>query len=1079
MPIDHGDADSAAAVKGRRKSLQSPKSMNEVELVQNASNIPKHAESRIQNLTINKLRFGNLGLVGREKESEALRESFRDMMEQHSDDCGDVETGEIDPTKFVYSNIHKKMVFIKGSSGVGKTSLARSIKRDMESFPAGCFVEGKFDLNVNSKDQPYSGIAKAYNELFRQLKETQRDIFFSVGEELCNILGSEVEPITYLIPELDEIVNGYSTRVFSENDTDGLQERWKYGLRVLTRLLTAEITPLVVVIDDLQWADKASLDLIEHLITDVQNPNPLMIVGCYRNNEEERNDDLQEMIGSLETKTAEYRFHLKNINVGCFGIDELNEMVMKLLDVDDVEKTYPLAELCFHRTMGNTFFFIEFMKMLNREGMLSFDLGQLRWVFDVSQIEDATVSTDNVVELLKGRMQRMLNDVQLLLQYAACLGPYFRIPVLETLWENRPPSLKQDDESSSSVPRMIEVIENEMLIENCEGDKYRWVHGKIQEAAISFVESDIDSFPFEMGKILYLNLPEKQLEEDLFGVVDLLTRGEKRKSLDLALLCLRAATKAKKLSAFQSAAKYSAHGIDMLPDDKWSLTHLRSLTLDLYITGAQMELALGNVEQSAAYSHEILSRKDITKDERVQMQIVEAKRISTIELKYDLGIDYCFGILSDMEYKLVWKRSVVPVQTLVVISRMIKRVKKEPHDFYKKAGMMNDEKHLRIAAILTQIQYCAYPAGNMFLGLLTTCKIVEMTLEHGLCEYSAPNFATLGSLVLILKQNYQDATCIGEMALAMRKHYGRAFACQTLMSAYNFSLAWTVPLHSCTNVFYEAYCKGMENGETEWSMWSLIAHFLSIPYSLGKSLDRILEQAPKAISQMEGLALRNQTLVAKCYWQLFSRLAKPLVDGDPCQLEGEILTLPEENGTSKAFWGIVHFAECQLLLFHDHPSLPERAIKERGKFAKRCAGSPTNMIETFHRGVSLYREARRTRKRRYKHHANSVRKTLKKWQKAGNPNMTYYCLFLDAEQAALEGSYDKAKELYSKSILLVSRSGILHHAALLNERYADFLLHVCNDKSEAMYRLEQAIQYYKDWGANWKSDELQKLVVSI
>jgi hypothetical protein len=127
------------------------------------------------------------------------------------------------------------------------------------------------------------------------------------------------------------------------------------------------------------------------------------------------------------------------------------------------------------------------------------------------------------------------------------------------------------------------------------------------------------------------------------------------------------------------------------------------------------------------------------------------------------------------------------------------------------------------------------------------------------------------------------------------------------------------------------------------------------------------------------------------------------------------------------------------------------------------------MIETFHRGVALYIMARKTKKRKYKTHASKIRKTVKTWVKAGNPNVEHYDLLLDAEHAALnKSSYDCAEKLYLEAIELASRMGYLHHAGLFNERFADFLHHKRRDAEKSVHFLNEAIRFFEQWGATKK-----------
>mmetsp|Transcript_34062 Transcript_34062/g.82631 ORF Transcript_34062/g.82631 Transcript_34062/m.82631 type:complete len:296 (-) Transcript_34062:967-1854(-) len=237
---------SVSASLRRSQSLQQSSELTT--LVEPTSRFKKLADSKLEELTINKLKIQSIGLVGRESETERLQSCLRSMMtmvDQQAAAEDNDETELISDETMTISKVNKELVFIKGFSGVGKSSLARTLKQQVDSTNGGdrYYVEGKFDLN-ESKEKPYAGIAKAYSELVGDLWTTNPDMLFAIGKQLCAMIGSEVEPLTYLIPELENVVTEYSTSSYSESNIDGMQERWKYSFRVLTRLLTTHLRRL-------------------------------------------------------------------------------------------------------------------------------------------------------------------------------------------------------------------------------------------------------------------------------------------------------------------------------------------------------------------------------------------------------------------------------------------------------------------------------------------------------------------------------------------------------------------------------------------------------------------------------------------------------------------------------------------------------------------------------------------------------------------------------------------------------------------------------------------------------------------
>lgn len=246
-------------------------------------------------------------------------------------------------------------------------------------------------------------------------------------------------------------------------------------------------------------------------------------------------------------------------------------------------------------------------------------------------------------------------------------------------------------------------------------------------------------------------------------------------------------------------------------------------------------------------------------------------------------------------------------------------------------------------------------------------------------------------------------------------------------------------------------------------MWALVSRHVWVPYLMGKPLPPILKELPLIQSQMEELSQRKQLISLKSFRDLFLNLVISSIDLDgPPELD------------SKA-----HFAKGELLLFMDPEKAAKRAIKVGNNFSKHNMGTCLIMIETFHRGVSLYTMARKTGQRKYKNPANKIRKMVESWWNAGNPNVKHYIKLLNAEQEALNKSYDKAEKLYVEAIALAARTGHMHHAALFNERYADLLMHHRKDKKEAEFRLTESIRYYNEWGAIRKVEALAEVLLKL
>jgi hypothetical protein len=611
---------------------------------------------------------------------------------------------------------------------------------------------------------------------------------------------------------------------------------------------------------------------------------------------------------------------------------------------------------------------------------------------------------------------------------------------------------------------LLAVVLEDNFIEICGDQEYRWVHDKVQESALSRTEIVNTSFQYQTGTALYYSLNEKKLEEELFVVVDLRNKGQVSKQPEFAQLNLRAAEKARSISAFYSASKYAANGIELLPSDKWT-TH-RTLTLRLYTIVAQVELALGHCEAAEAYSNEVLNREDCSMMETLPLRIAKAAKICTVDLKFYETIETSLKLLKELGCKMLWSRATASVQAITTLMRTIKVAKKAPapKDIYEKLGAMTDPKHRAIMHLLARICYACYNVENIFLTVLGTCKIVKMTLKYGVSDVCAPGFTGLGMMALVVQKDFDAAKSFAEMGLAVQKAVRTSREAATLFLAHTYSLAWTKPLQACILPFADGYTSGIRTGNTDYAMWCLLSHHVWMPYMMGKRRGPILEQCPKILSQMEDVSQPEQAIVLKMFWQMIWNLTTP-ASKDAGKLEGDIFSSGTFTRKSARHVGTIHLIQGELLIFTDFEAAANRAVKGGDKYEKLVPGMFFVMLETFNRAVALYAMARRTKKRKYKVQANRIKKTIEKWVKSGNPNVKHYHLLLSAEQAALSKNYTWAEENYKKAIVLAARTGHMHHAALCNERYADFLLQELSDEEEAKYRMEEAIRFYEEWGA--------------
>lgn len=1008
----------------------------------------------VQELTINKLNYDAIHVIGREQETNVL--------------ISCIDRSVADKVK--------QLVFIKGYSGVGKSTLGWTPKKHIASlYENGIVAQGKFDLN--NYEDPFAGIADVFGEICVQISTNGNHR--QIGKQMAEELGSEIDLLTKLIPQLAGIMSQSES---SSNDPDENKnncnadfERLKYAFRVLTRVLCSCFAPLVLLLDDLHWADFSSLEAIDFLLSDNQNPNGLVIIGLYRSNEVDETHFLSRTITALDAKKETSRFEVTFIELESLHVSETNQIVMALLSIDDPEYTKDLAGICYRRTRGNPFFLIEFVAMLVDEGLVSFNLGLLKWVWDKEKVENETMSTPNVVDLLRSRMKKLPKQFQLLLQHAACLGSFFKLSTLELVWKKSQVATV-DSSATGKIADLVNMGEEVNFIERCGEDLYRWVHDKVHEAALSLGDAGKASFQFEVGTTLYQELPAEELKDALFDVVNLINRGDVQGKAEFASLNLQAAEKARSTSAFHSAALYASNGIRLLPQNKWS-AH-RAMTLRLYCLGAEMELALGHDDTMEQYSKEVLSRQELSSLEKLPIYIAISHKLCDVDMQYGATIDLSKVVLKELGCPLP-SASTLPFKAMHSLLRTVRAAKKKPKSSYRTPKAMTDPKLQAAMLFLSRTFYASYFTSNSFLLAFSACKMVEMTLKHGVASLSGQAYASLAMIVNAVMGDFETSSYFAETGLLIQETTRSKYTeTQTLFLSSVYILAWTKPLQSCRMPLLHGHIIGMKSGNIEYAMWCANAYDYFYPYQMGKPLPSIVKSSSDRIAQMEDLRQNDQAVICRMWGQLALTLMGETQD--KLVLQGDVFD-PDSFDSQTKLQAILYAFLCAdlYMFFGEYELAADSALARGADFVKNFNGHSLCMLETFHRGVSLYAMARKLtnskqRHRQYSKPAKQIRKKVAKWVESGNPNVKHYYFLLCAEDSALNGKLRAAEAHYKEAIVTAARTGHLHHAGLFNERYADFLRNNLRDEDEATYRMKEAIRWYREWGASPKVEMLTK-----
>jgi len=461
-----------------------------------------------------------------------------------------------------------ELVLVSGYSGIGKSSVVNELHKALVP-PSGLFASGKFDQY--KRDIPYATLGQAFQSLVRSLLTQSEEELGRWRDALRGALGPNGQLIVNLVPEL-ELVIGKQPPVPDQPPQD-VQRRFQMAFRRFLGVFARKEHPLALFLDDLQWLDAATLDLLEHLVTHSEVRH-LLLVGAYRDNEVSPSHPLLRTLEAIRKAGARVR----EIVLAPLGLDDVGRLIADTL-LCEPERARPLAELVQEKTGGNPFFAIQFFIALADEGLLAFDPAASAWQWNIDRIR-AKSYTDNVVDLMAGKLRRFSSTTQEALKQLACLG---NIAPTATL------ALVHVTTEEAMHTALWEAVRAGLVFH--QGSAYKFLHDRIQQAAYSLIpEEQRAEVHLRIGRVLLASMTQDDLAEHLFDVANQLNRGAARlidrdEKAQVAMIDLRAGRKAKASAAYASACAYFSAGMALLDERDWGSHY--ELTFSVWLERAR------------------------------------------------------------------------------------------------------------------------------------------------------------------------------------------------------------------------------------------------------------------------------------------------------------------------------------------------------------------------------------------------------------------------------------------------------------------------------------------------------------
>lgn len=646
-------------------------------------------------------------LYGRSNERNLLRQAYRRLWE--------AETG---------SNPTVQLALISGAAGVGKTALALSIRQSVIE-DGGFFLTGKFDQMHSA--ELYSAFASAFTELIDNVVERGPEAVRAMRKAIQSAVHTEQRILTDMIPALEKILGRQkkeSAKEFRQSSDE--VSCFKFVFRMFVQAISSPEFPIVFLLDDLHFADEASLDLLQSLVTDVSNDG-ILFIGTYRL--EDSSDE-----GITEFLRNKSSLQITEIGLHNLSSRAVDEMVAEIFAVVHPSQIKPLTDIIFRQTGGNVFYIREFLRYLQEESLLIFDEMGMEWVWDERKIQNK-IDFRRAVDLMTVRISKLPKATREVLEVAACLGSKLDEKLLNRI-SPRP-----------VFAQLQKAATRGFLLYDDTNDTYRFAHDLIQEAAYKLISSqEREAFHLTIGRELWKSFDDiEELEKHIFIILgqirygaDLITYQEERN--DVAALCLRAGELAICSSTFQTASEYLLLGVSMLGESCWVDEY--ELSLELYNAAAEVEYCIANFDNVEKLATEIFGKTRWFPD---------TLRAHSIHV-YSLGsrghmlkaIERGLKVLESLGEKFPTKKSSNTIA--VAVKRTKNMIRGKSNESLLRLPLMDDPEKIAAMQMMNIMFLYAYVAVPSLAPLIAV-RMVKLTLEHGLCDISCVGFVTFGMLL--------------------------------------------------------------------------------------------------------------------------------------------------------------------------------------------------------------------------------------------------------------------------------------------------------------------------------------------
>jgi diguanylate cyclase (GGDEF)-like protein len=948
-----------------------------------------------------------------------------------------------------------EMMFVLGPPGIGKSALINEIQRPIVA-KKGYFIFGKYDQF--RKDVPYSSIIQAFQNLIKQLLSESDDRINSWREKLIAALGPNGRVIIDVIPDMEYVI-GKQPDIESLGPEES-QNRFNTVCQNFINVFTTADHPLTLFLDDLQWADLASLNLIKKMTGSATKF--LFFIGAYRDNEVGPHHPLSITLDEIQKKGKK----ISSISLTPLNAANVNKMIMNVLRCKE-EESASLAELIHKKTGGSPFFVSQFLKNLYDSKVIYLD-PKTDWIWDMDKIQKMQF-TDNVVEFMAEKILSLPVNTQEILKVCACIGNRFD---LETL------SIVTGKTIEEVLADITAAIQEEMI--SLYGNIYKFHHDRIQEAVYSLIpDNEKTRLHYLIGKNMLEKTPGQNLHDKIFYIVDQLNRGmdlvtKADEKLQLAEMNLKAAQRAKNSTAYASASSYLKTGIGLLPDDCWENHY--ELTYSMYRETMECEYLTLNFDEAERIFSIVIKNATsiIDKANSYSMMVI----LYTSQGNYDKAVN--LGLQGMRMVGITIPRKVSEARLGIALVRLYFSFGKKKIEDLVDLPMMSNPEMISFGYLVINTGTVAYYTDANLFSMIVI-RGIYIFKKYGNYEFTPFGYNAMGGIIGSGLGFFQQGYRFGLTSLKVNekipsnRNHGRMEFLFALVIQH-----WIKHAKFDVDFYRNAYKNCLESGDHIFAGHS-VNLLVMTRIMLGDNIDEILEECGNykdfQLGGKDPFIARNYSENTwMCLCLKGDTVSRGSLNSGDFNEEEQIAYYRKE----KNFLGIFYFLLIKLrthYLFGEYGECLPIAEELHKLAKKKIAIGNLHVPEVyFYYSLALaasYSSAGIGKKMKFKSRLLLNQMKMKKWAKNCPENFLHKFLLINAERARLKGNLKKAMTLYDEAIKSAHENKYTQNEAIANELAAMFYISKGYDKIGKSY-LKDAYQCCEKWGATAKLREMEK-----